>query len=131
MSGSKWDKTISSTNATLKQLRVGYDRFCVILCGNQLNFVPKNTIQIATDLNAKSSIEYLQKQTASGCELINDALLKGIELIKNDIKKLNKDMNDNNYFMNQIIFITDGNPTIGETNTDKITLNVKAANDLS
>eukprot|EP01084_Bolivina_argentea_P311557 539329_1 len=40
-------------------------------------------------------------------------------------------MNDNNYFMNQIIFITDGNPTIGETNTDKITLNVKAANDLS
>eukprot|EP01084_Bolivina_argentea_P304117 525151_1 len=32
MSGSKWDKTISSTNATLKQLRVGYDRFCVILC---------------------------------------------------------------------------------------------------
>eukprot|EP01084_Bolivina_argentea_P301114 519380_1 len=40
-------------------------------------------------------------------------------------------MNNDNYFMNQIIFITDGNPTIGETNTDKITLNVKNVNDIS
>eukprot|EP01084_Bolivina_argentea_P076674 138986_1 len=103
MGGIKWNKTILSTNTTLKQLRIGYDRYCIILCGNKLEYTPTNTIKLATNLNIKLAVEYLEKQQATGCELINDALLKAVELIKKDICDMNKTMNNENYFMNQII----------------------------
>eukprot|EP01084_Bolivina_argentea_P274353 467609_1 len=131
MSGIKWDKTISATITALKQLRCGYDRYCVILCGNELILYPKQQITISDNDNVEKCIKILEKQRAKGCELINDALLKGIQLIKDDIKLLNvsKDIKYN-YYQNQVILLTDGEPTIGETNTDKIVENVKNANNL-
>eukprot|EP01084_Bolivina_argentea_P269188 457429_1 len=66
-----------------------------------------------------------------GCELLNDGLLEGIKAIKMDILKLNNASMEYNFYVNQIVFISDGQPTIGETNVDKIILNVKNANDIS
>eukprot|EP01084_Bolivina_argentea_P269187 457428_1 len=133
MSGSKWDCTVKATITALKKLRHGIDRFRIILCGSQLDYIPKhiNDMQLVQEKTINVSIEYLSKQYATGCELLNDGLLEGIKAIKMDILKLNNASMEYNFYVNQIVFISDGQPTIGETNVDKIILNVKNANDIS
>ena len=134
MSGSKWNKTISATINALKQLRVNYDRFCIILFDHNIDLVPNDEMVLADNKNISQTIQYLENKNVGGSTDINKALLSAIKLIKCDIKKLNnnnnktnndKDDENYNFFMNQIIFITDGEPNNGVKDTKEIILNIK------
>ncbi len=67
-------------------------------------------------------------QEVGGSTNINSALLDAIKYIKDDIKLINKNKYDTNFYMNQIIFLTDGEANRGVTNTTQIILNVKNKN---
>eukprot|EP00484_Ammonia_sp_Unknown_P017184 CAMPEP_0197027774 /NCGR_PEP_ID=MMETSP1384-20130603/7651_1 /TAXON_ID=29189 /ORGANISM="Ammonia sp." /LENGTH=928 /DNA_ID=CAMNT_0042456677 /DNA_START=52 /DNA_END=2838 /DNA_ORIENTATION=- len=137
MAGSRWNKTVSATAMALQQLRVYYDRYGLIFFDDSIKLVTQSVV-IANEQNVNESVQALQSENAGGSTNINDALLKAIELIKRDIVSLNQeadaedDVNGKkyNFFMNQIIFITDGEPNRGESDTKRIIVNVKNANDL-
>ena len=63
--------------------------------------------------NIKSAKDFIQSMQAGGGTAIEEALIKAI-----NTSKSGKGKNSNR--PKQIIFITDGRPTIGETRTDKI-----------
>eukprot|EP01084_Bolivina_argentea_P121295 214942_1 len=130
MRGTKWDKTIFATVETLKKLRI-HDRYAIMFfnCGIEMHH---QTMIKANAKNVNNSIIYLQNEKPNGGTDINEALQKGITVIKNDIQLLNNNnYNIYNFFMNQIIFITDGEANHGETDTKQIVLNVKQENILS
>eukprot|EP01083_Nonionella_stella_P234296 824821_1 len=128
MSGLKWTNTIRATVMGLEQLRVGCDRFGVILFDDEIEmlFDQGNGMALARDDTVSHAIDMLQKKDIGGSTDINRALLKSIEMIKSDIVSC-----DNELFINHIMVITDGEPNSGETNTKQIIINVKNANDLS
>eukprot|EP01083_Nonionella_stella_P067772 179481_1 len=128
MSGLKWTNTIRATVMGLEQLRVGCDRFGVILFDDEIEmlFDQGNGMALARDDTVSHAIDMLQKKDIGGSTDINRALLKSIEMIKSDIVSC-----DNALFINHIMVITDGEPNSGETNTKQIIINVKNANDLS
>eukprot|EP01083_Nonionella_stella_P250011 863900_1 len=131
MNGFKWDKTISSTIIALKQFRKGYDRFGIILFDNKRKMIPYGDARgciLANDTSVNDAIHMLQNEKPGGSTNVNKALLKAIKLIKIDILLLNNDTNiQYNYFMNQIIFITDGEPNNGERDSISIIYIVKTA----
>eukprot|EP01084_Bolivina_argentea_P121279 214921_1 len=135
MGGSKWDKTISSIKITIKKLRNGYDRFRVVLFSDDINVLSYKNARgcILADNNSKLiMIKALQNTNVGGNTNITAALLKAVELIKIDILLLNNENNYKyNYFMSQIIFITDGKANRGECDTHKIITHIQNANDLS
>eukprot|EP01083_Nonionella_stella_P274790 932960_1 len=126
MHGPKWTKTISSTVQALNQLRPNHDRYSIIFFDQNMKQYTRNTMVLATQENIANAISFVQKETLGGATDINTPLLHGIELIKNDIRVLN----GQNFYMNQIILITDGEPNNGVTNTSKILINVAKANNL-
>ena len=69
----------------------------------------------------------LQNKQSGGSTDINSTLIKAIELIKMDISALN----DDNFFINQIIFLTDGEPNAGIRDTKQTIANVKDMNNLT
>merc|ERR1719461_2280423 len=93
---------------------------------------------IANEENIKKSIASLEAKTARGSTNISAALDKAIQLIKADIVSLNvlhsmsSSVEENcNFFMSQIILLTDGEPNSGITNTTEIIKRVQELNDLS
>eukprot|EP01083_Nonionella_stella_P188626 695742_1 len=132
MGGVKWLNTISAMTKAIKQLRTGYDRFNVLLFNNDIEIHDRTGCVLAEDNAVSGVIHSLQNTNVGGGTNINDALLKAIELIKMDIISLNaNDECEYNFFMNQIIFMTDGRAQSGETDTNKIITNIQKANDLS
>eukprot|EP01084_Bolivina_argentea_P224391 379457_1 len=135
MGGLKWLKTLSSTILAIKQLRNGYDRFGIILFNHQIKMLCSKHIRgctLVNDQNKNDCIKVLENENVSGRTNINQSLLKAIEMIKIDILLLNNDENvEYNFFKNQIIFITDGEANTDETNTNKILINIKNANNLN
>lgn len=133
MASSKWNKTIDSTIITLKQLRVSYDRYCILFFNDSIDLCSKFLL-LANNENIFQSIEYLKSMQPLGSTNINDALIKAINLINNDIDLLNNHKNNyntnnlDNFYMNQIIFITDGQPNHGISDCKQIILNVKKNN---
>eukprot|EP01084_Bolivina_argentea_P041347 76281_1 len=115
MAGSKWNKTMSSTMIALQQLRILYDRYNIIFFNDKIKILSEK-IMIANEENINESIHYLQNENAGGSTNIYDALSKAINLIKNDIISLNI----SSFYMNQIIFITDGEANAGITDTKQI-----------
>eukprot|EP01083_Nonionella_stella_P172591 592801_1 len=126
MSGIKWTKTLLATVTALKQLRVDHDRYCLVFFDSQIELSSNIGMLLADSSNISQSIQYVEDQSTGGATNINAALLKGIELIKNDVKVVDKD----DLFQNQMIFITDGEPNSGETDTNNIIGNVEAQNKL-
>eukprot|EP01084_Bolivina_argentea_P259500 437852_1 len=118
MGGHKWIKTISSSILAIKQLRIGYDRFGIILFNHDIKMLScKDGCTLANDQSINDCVKALKDECADGGTDINSALYWAIELIKTDIVILNKLINnkniDYNFFINQIIFITDGEPQNG------------------
>ncbi|MFQ5824741.1 MAG: VIT domain-containing protein [bacterium] len=70
----------------------------------------------ANSTNIQEALSYIDRFTASGGTNINDALLTALSELKQDS------------FSNMIIFLTDGQPTVGETDNETIRQNVKNAN---
>ena len=128
MGGSRWKKTANATIEALKQLRDGYDRFNIILFNNDIDklFDNENKMVLVNKENINKSIEYIKDVKTGNGTNIDKPLKEAINIIKQDCKD-EKEKNNNNFFINQIIFITDGEVD----NTKKILLNVNKLNDLS
>jgi len=92
------------------------DRFGVINFSTSVNRYRDSLVDASQEQvdNAKKWVDRLR---ATGGTAINDALLSGMELRSSDMGR-----------SFTIVFFTDGQPTIGETNTDKILKNVAAKN---
>eukprot|EP01084_Bolivina_argentea_P093106 167479_1 len=134
MSGSRWNQAMSSTITAIKQLRLNYDRYSIILFSNTIQTL-SNTMCIANEENISKTIFYLETQNAAGPTDVHSALMKAILLIKNDIKMLNENKNNTNnnfnFYMNQLVLITDGEPNTGVSDINEILANVKKVNNLN
>eukprot|EP01083_Nonionella_stella_P067431 178354_1 len=131
MSGGKWTKAILATTTAINKLRKGYDRYCILFFNSNVTCVPTDGVVLAKDDNLSETISVLQGASAGGGTDINTALLQAIERIKEDIKTCHDAPHDgNNFYMNQILFLTDGEPNSGESNPHQIISNVKEANNL-
>eukprot|EP01083_Nonionella_stella_P032398 88696_1 len=132
MSGHKWNKTIAATVCALKRLRHGYDRYCIIHFDSAIESYPTSGLLLANADNIDQTITHLKLIQPRGSTDINSALLSGIDRITADIVQLNQTTrrNKDNFFMNQLIMITDGEPNSGVSDTHQIISNVSRANSL-
>ncbi len=121
MGGRKIEQTRDAMLTILDQLHVG-DMFKLVLFDNELEYWPKtaDAMEMVTENRegVKEAKEYVIKSVkADGGTDINSGLVKGCEILT----RLEK-QNGNN-----IVFLTDGQPTSGETDSKQIQINVKEA----
>ena len=70
---------------TIKQLKLNHDRYCLLFFDNSNELFPKNgDMMISNEENNKNAIQYIEKQKIGGATDIDSALLKGIDIIKQD-----------------------------------------------
>merc|ERR1719150_563114 len=79
----------------------------------------------ASQFYIEQAIDYAVGLSATGWTNINDALLKAVEVAR----KAKYELKSSTLAM--IIFLTDGEATVGETNGNNITENVKTSNNIS
>jgi len=96
------------------------DRFNVIAFNEDVRRWEPDMQQASRD-NIKSAEAFVSDFTADGGTNINEALKQALELFRNK-------PDDYVQQPNIIIFLTDGLPTVGETNIEKILANVKEKN---
>ena len=118
MSGSKMEQTRDAMVTILDQLRTS-DRFLLLLFDHQFRYWPSNKILVQADKNAITSAKKFALDTlvATGATNINDALLSAVSLLK-ELEQGASSM---------ILFLTDGYPSRGERNREKIVSNVETA----
>jgi len=115
MSGSKIEQAKDAAIACVSLLDT-IDFFNVITFDSNIDMFVPNPVQ-ATAANIAAAIDYIEDIYPGGSTNINGALLAG----------LNQTMGTNS--ANQIIFLTDGQPTYGVTSVPQILNNVSNAND--
>ena len=76
----------------------------------------------ADEKNKNEAIKFVNSLSAQGSTNINQALLDGLTLLKTTSEKLSSKM------MSMLIFLTDGQATVGEKNARVIKQNIKDAN---
>jgi Ca-activated chloride channel homolog len=109
----KMDKARSALLFGIRTLRDG-DRF------NVINFAGEEHLMESRLLNANAEgkrrgEEFVKKLRPSGGTNINDSLIASLKQFENSERP------------KMLVFLTDGLPTVGETNADKIIANLKAA----
>ncbi len=114
MAGEKIEQAKDALRYCLNSLR-RTDRFAVV---SYSDYVGRHTDRIleATRDNIESAVRYVDDLTAQGGTDINRALLEALSI---EGERSHADY---------IIFVTDGEPTVGETNPDRIVESVRAAN---
>jgi len=91
------------------------DRFNIIAFSGDVRYF-KKTLVDGTQGNVKEAEAYINTMKAIGGTALNDAVLAALEVVKGAKN------------VPMIIFLTDGNPTIGEQNVKTILKNVKDTN---
>ena len=114
MSGKKIKQAKKALEFCLNNLNKN-DRFNIIDFDDRIKTF-KDELVFATQDNVDEGISFVENLTAEGGTNINDALLTGLEQVK-DEKRLTF-----------IIFLTDGLPTVGNTDIKSILKNVKGEN---
>lgn len=114
MSGKKIKQAKKALEFCLNNLNKN-DRFNIIDFDDRIKTF-KDELVFATQDNVDEGISFVENLTAEGGTNINDALLTGLEQVK-DEKRLTF-----------IIFLTDGLPTVGNTDIKSILKNVKGKN---
>lgn len=110
MDGDKWAQAREAASYVLKNLNAG-DRFNVILFSTGWRVYSN---QMETPEQAQGAIDWVQGQYAEGGTDINGALTTALEMA--DAER-----------PTTVLFMTDGLPTEGEVEIDKILANVEAA----
>jgi uncharacterized protein YegL len=120
------DKSGSMHGEKIKQLKEsfseitsqlpGEDSFNIILFDNDIDQYNESLI-FATEIEKEKATSYINGTSAGGSTNINDALLRGLEMIETYECRAPI-----------IIFLTDGLPTSGITNIEDIRRNIKHAN---
>ena len=112
----KMDKAQKALLFGVRTLRDG-DRFNIINFSGEEHLMESGLIA-ANAAGKKRGEEFVNKLTATGGTNINDSLLASLKQFeKNDRPKM-------------LVFMTDGLPTVGETNVERITNNLKNAKNL-
>jgi len=142
----RWQKCLHALMGSLQQLRGGVDKFCILLFDANIEAYPNNEqMCVCSAESVQHALQWLQtKQVGNGTN-INHVLLSGIQLIDKDVMLTQQQQQQQQQaaaadasssqapppsarrFMNQLVFITDGAPTAGEYDTNKIVSNVKHA----
>lgn len=112
----KLEKARAALLFGIRTLREG-DRFNIISFSGEEHLMENRLVE-ADSTGKRTGEDFVAKMTASGGTNINDALIASLKQFeKNDRPKM-------------LVFMTDGLPTVGETNVEKITSNVKSANNI-
>jgi len=114
MKGEKIRQAKGALAFCLNSLNEG-DWFNVIDFDDQVTTLEANLVRAGRE-NVREALSFVDKREAEGGTNINDALLTGLEQIE--------DASGASF----IIFLTDGLPTVGQTDINTILANVKGAN---
>ncbi|XP_064626001.1 uncharacterized protein LOC135486827 [Lineus longissimus] len=123
MSGRKIQQVKDAMKVILDDLQPG-DLFNIILFDSQIEFWNKTNLLEATEENIDAAKSYVLNMETRGSTNINSALIDAIGFL-DDMRNDEKAMNPSSI----IVFLTDGDPTSGVTNIDRILENVRTANE--
>jgi Ca-activated chloride channel family protein len=114
MSGEKIEQAKNALKFVLNNLREG-DTFNIIAYDSEVE-TWKPELQKYDDTTRKAALGFVEGIYAGGSTNINGALTKALEQLKDKSRP------------NFVLFLTDGLPTVGETNEQKIAANAKQQN---
>ncbi|MBQ6616290.1 MAG: VWA domain-containing protein [Thermoguttaceae bacterium] len=117
MMGKKITQAKDALKYVVKNLRDG-DSFNILIYNTHVRLY-KDSMQVASEETRNEALVFIEGIYAGGGTDINSAMTMSIEQLK-------KASADN---PNYILFLTDGCPTVGETDDAQIALNAKKAND--
>jgi Ca-activated chloride channel family protein len=115
MSGEKIEQAKEALKFCVERLNPD-DRFNVIVFNESPDLLWRD-LQLATEANKREAIRFAEQLTAQGGTNINEALLTALPLLTDRERP------------RFVMFLTDGLPTVGETNVDRILANVRKANE--
>jgi len=113
MAGRKLSQAKKALQFCVQSLNEG-DRFEIIRFSSDVDPLFNELVE-ANEGNRKRALEYINKLSADGATAIQDALLKALSI---------RPGNSNRPYV--VIFLTDGQPTVGEVRDDNIVANVTA-----
>ena len=126
MSGQKIEQTRQAMFTILKQLRAS-DAFNIVLFNGGTDQW-RSSASLATSDNILAGKTFVDEHVkAEGRTNINNALLLALKLLRNTANQPNSPVAGN---FPVVLFLTDGDPTAGETFTKMIRANVRKANDI-
>ncbi|MBU4341964.1 MAG: VWA domain-containing protein [Candidatus Altiarchaeales archaeon] len=114
MAGDKIEQAKSALEFCVNSLN-DEDRFNLITFNTNIGEFDDNLVDSNSE-NKKNALEFISKIEASGGTNINDALLHALDMVEDEERP------------SIIIFLTDGKPTVGTTDNEKIMGNVKDEN---
>lgn len=124
MSGEKISQTREAMHAILSQLRPG-DSFNIVLFSGTVS-VWKSKVSLGDAGSIQAAKTFVDERVkASGSTNINEALIIALNLLKHSIQQSNSEIAGK---FPMVLFLTDGEPTAGETNTLQIRRNILASN---
>jgi Ca-activated chloride channel family protein len=115
MSGEKIEQAKEALKFCVERLNPE-DRFNVIAFNESPDLLWRD-LRLATEDNKREAIRFAEQLTAQGGTNINEALLTALPLLTDRERP------------RFVMFLTDGLPTVGETNVDRILANVRKANE--
>uniref|UniRef100_A0A7M4DYD8 Inter-alpha-trypsin inhibitor heavy chain 5 n=1 Tax=Crocodylus porosus TaxID=8502 RepID=A0A7M4DYD8_CROPO len=122
MVGTKLRQTKDALFTILQDLRPE-DNFNIIGFSNRIKVWEQDRLVSVTPNNIRDAKKYIHKMSPSGGTDINGALQTGSKLLNDYIAQNDIDARS----VSLIIFLTDGRPTVGETQSSKILSNTKEA----
>lgn len=124
MSGKKIEQTRQAMHAILSQLRVG-DLFNIVLFNNVVSQWKADAV-LVTNSNIQDAKAFVNDRVQPGGSTnINDALLAALRLLKNTAEQQGSAIAGK---VPMVLFLTDGQPTAGETSPLSIRANILRAN---
>ena len=124
MSGAKISQTRQAMHAILNQLRAG-DLFNIVLFSGAVSQWKADAV-MATNGNIQDAKAFVNDHVhAGGSTNINDALLAALKLLKNTAEQQGSAIAGK---VPMVLFLTDGQPTAGETTPSRIRANILRAN---
>lgn len=115
MSGEKIEQTKKAFEFCLQSLKPK-DRFGLLTFATSTRLFEDSLLE-ATPENVKRAREFVSKLEATGATALNEALEESLQLLEKKPER-----------PSMVIFLTDGRPTSGESNTDRIIENVNKVN---
>ncbi|XP_008945819.1 PREDICTED: inter-alpha-trypsin inhibitor heavy chain H5, partial [Merops nubicus] len=122
MVGTKLKQTKEALFTILQDLRPE-DHFNIIGFSNRIKVWQQDQLVPVTPNNIRDAKKYIHNMSPTGGTNINGALQTGAKLLNDYIAQNNIDARS----VSLIIFLTDGRPTVGETQSSKILSNTKDA----
>ena len=114
MQGEKIEQAKKALKFCLNKLEKG-DRFNVIAFASEVNFY-QSTLMDVNDGNKKKALKFVDRISADGGTNINDALSSALKMFKPSRRP------------RMLVFLTDGQPTVGIRNMKDILKNIEDAN---